>query len=154
MEIFAGDDVRRRLRPALRHFHVFLAEDRHALFVSDQGSALFPFHCVERRLLPVGEVPLEGQTCPSVPRCLFYSRIRNREFPAQCLLHGCHPFLPRLRAPSRRGTLLFYSSAPGRGAAHHFRVWAKANATRFKRLVKAASEKKPIALRSRFTVTK
>src|SRR5580692_1113102 len=43
VEIFAGDDVGGRLRPALRHLDIFLAENGHALFVADQRGALLPF---------------------------------------------------------------------------------------------------------------
>src|SRR5260370_5956806 len=58
MEILAGDDVRRRLRPALRYFHVFLAEDRPALLVPNQPRAFLPFDPVDRRLLHFGTIPL------------------------------------------------------------------------------------------------
>src|ERR1700674_1268904 len=49
---------------------------------------------------------------------------------------------------SRRGTLSFYASASRRGAMFRFKVWVKADAVRFKRFVKAASEKKPTIHRS------
>ena len=64
VEIFAGDDVGGGLRPILRDFHTFLAEDGHALFVADQCGALFPFDRVEWRSLSVRKIPIEHQ--PSV----------------------------------------------------------------------------------------
>src|SRR5260370_7000833 len=104
MEILAGDDVRRRLRPALRYFHVFLAEDRHALLVPNQRRALLPFDRVERRLLPVGKIPLEGQTFPLAARCLLCGCIRGSGFPVQCMLHCSHPpLLPPGPPPPPRG---------------------------------------------------
>src|SRR5437016_2645180 len=130
VEIFAGDDICRRLRPALWHFNVFLAEDRHALLVSDQSRALLPFDHVEGRLLPVGKVPLETQTFSRAGRGLLCSRICGRGIPAQSMFHRGHPSLRALGSPlARGGTLLFYSSASHRGAALRFRGWAEANAT-------------------------
>ena len=55
VKIFRGDDVGRRLRPGLGHFHVFLAENHLALFVADQRRAPFPFDRVEGMHLAVGE---------------------------------------------------------------------------------------------------
>src|SRR5882672_1618155 len=80
----------------------------------------------------------KGDFIPSVKY-----RWKNRPVPTPLAVFSTAPSVPpRLGAPSRRGTLLFYTSASGRGAVSRFRVWAKANATRFERFVKAASEKK------------
>src|SRR6266849_5576544 len=143
MEILAGDNVCRRLRPTLGHFHVFLAEDGRALLVRDQGGAFLPLDRVKRRLLPIGKIPLEDQTFPQAAPCFLCSRIGRRGFSGQCLLHGCHLSLALSGIPSQaRGTLLFYSSALGRGAALCFRVRAESSATRSLGLVRGASEKK------------
>src|SRR5260370_12123001 len=146
MEILAGDNVGRCLRPALGHFHVFLAEDGRAVFVRSQGGASLTLHCVKRRLLPTSKIPPEDQTFPQAARCLLCRRISRREFSAQCLLHSCHLSLALSGVPSQaRGTLPFYSSALGKGAALHFRVWAESSAIRFLGLVEGYSEKKPTA---------
>ena len=130
VEIFAGDDICRRLRPALWHFNVFLSEDRHALLVSNQCRALLPFDRVEGRLLPIGKIPLEAQTSSRAARGLLCGRIRGRGIPAQCMFHRSHPFLRALGSPLARGnppSLLL--SRLHRGVAPRFRVWAKGNAT-------------------------
>ena len=109
VEIFRRDDVRRRLRPALRHFHVFLAENRLALFVADQRDAAFPFDGVERRSAAVGKVSLEfeasadlhigGSCCIGLERRLF----------VQSHLRMCHCRLRAGGLPRAEGTLIFYS---------------------------------------------
>jgi len=71
----------------------------------------FPFHGVERRLLPSVST-LEEQTRPT-PLALFRSYIRCRDFPpSACFTVASVP--PRLRAPSR-GEPSILSSASSRG---------------------------------------
>ena len=103
VKIFAGDDVRRRLRPALRHLDVFLTEDRHALFVSDQGGALLPFHRVERRNLSICKISFKRKAFVCCRSRIFRSRIRDRGIPSHCVFHCRHPVPPLLRAPTLRG---------------------------------------------------
>jgi hypothetical protein len=74
VKIFRRDNVRRRLRPGLRHFHIFLPEDHLAFVVADQRVAQFPFDRVERMHLAVGEPTLEFQTSSALCRS-FHSRI-------------------------------------------------------------------------------
>src|SRR5216684_6452952 len=62
VEIFAGHDVRRGLRPVLGDFHTFLAEDGRAFFVADQRRALLPLHHVERGSLAVRETTPKHQS--------------------------------------------------------------------------------------------
>src|SRR5207245_438941 len=108
-EVFAGDDVGGRLRPALGHFHVFLAEDGYSLFVANQRGALFPFDRVERRFLPVGEIPSEDQTCLRPAHCVRSGRIRGRRFSAQCMLHCSHPFLRASGVPPTCGEPYYFT---------------------------------------------
>src|SRR5262249_45703815 len=107
VEVFAGDDVGRRLRPVLRHVHIFLAEDGYTLFVSDQRCPLFPLYGVEWRNLPVGEEALKLQPCG------LNRRARFRCFALHNRLHRCcHSVPPSAGIPVRcGGTLILYSFA-------------------------------------------
>src|ERR1700747_1637920 len=62
VKIFAGDNISRRLRPISWNFHIVLAENCGALFITDQGSAPFPFDRVEWRNLSVGEEAAKYQS--------------------------------------------------------------------------------------------
>jgi hypothetical protein len=114
VKIFADDDVRRRLRPALRYFDILLLENRDALFVPDQRGALFPFDLVEGRNFSVREVTLKHE-----PGCLCRVQFAYR-LAIQCRLHRCHPKIPPAAGSrlSEGGTLIFYSPAR-QGAGPH-----------------------------------
>src|SRR5581483_3750344 len=99
VEVLAGDDVCGRLRPALGHFDVFLAEDRHALFVADQRGSFFPFDLVERGDLSIGEEPFEHQSSDAGVR----GGLRFERSPIECWLHRSHPIPPHAGVPPRAG---------------------------------------------------
>src|SRR5262249_47584603 len=84
VKIFAGHDVSSRLRPAARHLHIVLAENRYTLFVPDQCGTLLPFDGIERRNLAVGEEPLESE---SFSRCCFCG---SHCLACQRRLYCCH----------------------------------------------------------------
>src|SRR5208283_5199427 len=110
MEVFAGHDICRCLRPALRHVDAFLLENRYALLIPDQGCALLPFDLVERRSLAIRKIALEYQSAARSDALRRFGRLYR--FPVQCRLHRGHPHSSPLRVPvSERGTLIFYSSA-------------------------------------------
>ena len=103
VEILAGDDVGRGLRPGLGDFDIFLPEDGHAFFVADEGHALFPFDRVEGRPLPVGKVPRKGKTFPRACGSSLRCRIRHLRVSGQSMLHGCHLSLQRIGSRQRAG---------------------------------------------------
>ena len=73
MEVFAGHDVGRSLRPVGRHFHVRLFEDDVPLHVGDHRRPLLPLERVVGSLAfleVTGEVALERQAAPDL-HCLF-----------------------------------------------------------------------------------
>ena len=70
VKIFADDDIGGGLRPILGDLDTFLAEDGHALFVADRGSALFPFHGVEGRDFSIRKEAFEYQAGPGSSRIL------------------------------------------------------------------------------------
>ena len=91
------------------------------------------------------------QTLPCQRRRILGGHVRPRQFPAQCMLHGSHPYLRAFGVPSQvRGTLIFYSSAHHRGVTPRFRVWAEAGASRVPEEREGCQRKKtdrcPVAL--------
>src|SRR5581483_11239453 len=100
VEVLAGDDVCGRLRPALGHFDVFLAENRHALFIADQRGSFFPFDLVERGDLSIGEEPFEHQSCSDAG---VRGGLRFERFPIEYWLHRSHPIPPHAGVPPRAG---------------------------------------------------
>src|SRR5207245_10604334 len=81
-----------------------------------------------------GLSPLRPQSSPGLPLLQRISRsVHASRLPS---------VPPRSRAPARAGgTLLFYSSASGRGIAFCFRDWAEADATRIDPFGEGADEK-------------
>ncbi len=108
VKIFRRNNVRRGLRPAFRHFHIFLAENRLALLVADQRHAAFPFDRGERGNLSIRKFPLELQTCTD-----FYiggsCRFRLKRLFVDRHLRVCHSCLRAGRLPRAEGTSSFYS---------------------------------------------
>ena len=115
MKIFRGDDVGRGLRPALRHFHIFLAENRLALFVADQRHAAFPLDRVKRRGAAVGEIPLELEAGADLDIRGHRAGLERRLL-VQSHFRMCHLRLRAGRLPRAEGTLIFYSRNAWLGA--------------------------------------
>src|SRR5579864_6734235 len=113
MEILAGDDIGGGLRPSLRDFDIFLAEDGRALFIADERGTLFPFDYVERRLFAIGKIAGKGQTFPRACGSFLHGRIRYWGICAQSVLHGCHCPSRRLGSRQRAGGPHYFTPLPG-----------------------------------------
>ncbi len=112
VEIFRRDDVCRGLRPAFRHFHIFLAENHLALFVADLRDAAFPFDSVKGSSAPVGKVSLEFEARADLDVGGRRAGVGlERRLFVQSHLRMCHCASAQVGSPAQREPLYFTPNA-------------------------------------------
>ena len=117
VEILRRHDVGGGLRPALGHFHAFLAEDGLALLVADERHAALPLDSVIRRGAAVGEIPFELEPRADLDiRGLGCARLERRLF-VESHFRLCHHRLRAGRFPRAEGTFILLPIAGWERAA-------------------------------------